>query len=146
MWLAINNAISKVSDDGQLFIAIYNDQGWKSRVWWLIKYFYNILPQPLDKFFAYSLGLGMNVLNLLKHALKGDHMKVIKSWLNYDKQRGMSFWHDVVDWYGGFPFEFASYELLHRYFQSSGFILERGEIATSLGCHQMVFKKTNDGL
>ena len=38
MWLALENAIGRVRfSGGKLFIALYNDQGWKSHVWWLVK-------------------------------------------------------------------------------------------------------------
>ena len=33
---------------GSLFIAIYNDQGWKSHVWWFVKRIYNRLPGFLE--------------------------------------------------------------------------------------------------
>ena len=48
MWLAIENAIGRIAaQEGKLFIAIYNDQGWKLHVWWLVKCFYNQLPRVL---------------------------------------------------------------------------------------------------
>src|SRR5882724_4030451 len=41
MWEAIANACDLVADGGLLFIAIYNDQGWKTRAWREIKRLYN---------------------------------------------------------------------------------------------------------
>ena len=38
MWVALDNCIRKVKPNGKLFIAIYNDQGIRSRIWWIIKY------------------------------------------------------------------------------------------------------------
>ena len=53
MWVAIENAISRVATpQGTLFIAIYNDQGWKSHMWWLVKHTYNRLPKLLRPSFA----------------------------------------------------------------------------------------------
>ena len=48
MWVALEQAIGRVaSGGGKLFIAIYADQGWKSRAWWFVKLFYNRLPRFL---------------------------------------------------------------------------------------------------
>ncbi|MDQ2731156.1 MAG: class I SAM-dependent methyltransferase, partial [Armatimonadota bacterium] len=33
MWRALGNICTRVAPGGKLFIAIYNDQGWTSRVW-----------------------------------------------------------------------------------------------------------------
>ena len=48
---------------------------------------------------------------------------------------------DIIDWYGGFPYEFANFEYLVDYIQNKGFILQKGVKASSLGCHELVFKK-----
>ena len=46
MWEALDNILPRVkAGDGLLFVAIYNDQGWKSRVWWWIKFLCNQLPR-----------------------------------------------------------------------------------------------------
>ena len=55
MWDAIENASDLVKEDGLLFIAIYNDQGWKSTVWTWIKRTYNFLPWPLNSVFSLLL-------------------------------------------------------------------------------------------
>lgn len=141
MWLGIENAIDRVAEGGQLFIAIYNDQGLKSHIWWLIKYVYNKLPYPLNIAYAYSLGLITNLLNIFKYTLKLKPMIAIRPLFDYKKKRGMSIMHDLIDWMGGFPFEFARYDLLQEYMQVRGFTLERGTLATSLGCHEMIFRK-----
>ena len=54
----------------------------------------------------------------------------------------MSLWHDLIDWMGGFPYEFSPYEVLARYLNSRGFELVNGRTATSLGCHEMVFRRS----
>ena len=53
MWIAIDNSIDLVEEKGTLFIAIYNDQGYKSHFWWFVKWFYNLLPQIFKNPFAY---------------------------------------------------------------------------------------------
>lgn len=142
MWIGIENALQRVAEGGKLFIAIYNDQGLKSHGWWLVKYFYNKLPRPLNTLYAYSLGLAAHALNILKYTLKLQPMTAIRPLLDYKQKRGMSVMHDLIDWMGGFPFEFARYEVLEDYLRSRGFKLIKGNQATSLGCHEMVFVRT----
>ena len=73
--------------------------------------------------------------------LKLKPMVAIRPLLEYKRKRGMSVMHDLIDWMGGFPYEFARYEVLEQYLGSRGFALVRGTAATSLGCHEMVFQK-----
>ena len=47
MWRALENVASLVAGGGQLFIAIYNDQGRPSKTWLRIKRIYNALPGSL---------------------------------------------------------------------------------------------------
>jgi 2-polyprenyl-6-hydroxyphenyl methylase/3-demethylubiquinone-9 3-methyltransferase len=65
-----------------------------------------------------------------------------RSLLEYrNNNRGMTIFRDMIDWMGGFPFEFATYDLLEKYMQARGFSLIRGRRATSLGCHEMAFRR-----
>lgn len=142
MWLGIENAISRVAPGGLLFIAIYNDQGWKSHLWWMIKKVYNVLPRPLDRLYGYLVGFLSIALNIVKHTVLLRPMRAIRPLLSRRDTRGMSVLHDMIDWVGGFPFEFATYETLERYMQARGFELVNGRRATSLGCHEQVFRRT----
>lgn len=144
MWFALDNCTRLVKDGGLLFISIYNDQGFKSRFWWIIKYLYNHLPNILKKPFAFSAGFFVTFLMLVKYTLKLRPMVILGPMLNYKKARGMSMLSDIVDWYGGFPFEFARYDLLRRYVEAKGFRLVNGKEALSSACHEMVFKKLSD--
>jgi hypothetical protein len=68
-------------------------------------------------------------------------MTAIRPLLDYNKRRGMSVTHDIVDWIGGFPYEYARFDTLKDYVEHRGFELIRGIPANSLGCHQMVFRR-----
>ncbi len=48
-------------------------------------------------------------------------------WTNYAKvsSRGMSRWHDIVDWVGGYPFEVATPDEIFDFFRVRGFDLAR---------------------
>ena len=141
MWFAIDNCIDLVNDGGQFFIAIYNDQGIKSHFWWVVKWLYNKLPKILKKPFAFSAGFFVQFLMLVKYTLKLKPMVILGPIFDYKQSRGMSFLSDMVDWYGGFPYEFATYDYLVEYIQSKGFELQKGKEVSSLGCHELVFKK-----
>ena len=53
--------------------------------------------------------------------------------------------HDMLDWMGGFPYEFADYDVLESYMRARGFEFVRGARATSGGCHEMVFARVTKG-
>lgn len=142
MWVGLEHCLARVAPGGTLFIAIYNDQGWKSHLWWTIKFIYNRLPAGLNTAYAYSLGYLANAINIVKYTLKLQPMKAIRPLLQYRQRRGMSVHRDMIDWMGGFPYEFASYETLQSYMRARGFEFTRGTRATSLGCHEMVFRRS----
>ena len=60
MWVALDNCIRKVKPNGKLFIAIYNDQGIRSRIWWIIKYIYNYLPNYLKNLFSINIIINLS--------------------------------------------------------------------------------------
>lgn len=138
MWQALNNIAPLVADDGLLFISIYNDQGGASRRWALLKRLYNrqkLVRMPLV---IYTL-IRQWSLTFLKDLGRAEPLA---SWKNYKTARGMSAWHDVVDWIGGYPFEVAKPEEIFNFFRLKGFQLERLKTcAGGLGCNEFVFSK-----
>lgn len=142
MWLGFECAIERVArPGGKLFVAIYNDQGWKSHVWWLVKALYNRLPRMLRSIFLNLLMSFVHVLTIVKYTLKGRPMEAIRPHLKDARERGMSARYDAIDWVGGFPFEFASFELLESYFELRGFRLINSRRTTSWGCNELVMQR-----
>lgn len=141
MWVGIEHAIARVAEKGHLFIALYNDQGWKSHFWWFVKLVYNRLPRLMRKPYAYALGYLANGVNVLKYTLRLKPMQAVRPLLEHRSRRGMSIHRDIVDWIGGFPYEFVGYDVLESYFATRGFVLEKSARADSLGCHEMVFRR-----
>ncbi len=138
MWLAIERAIGAVSPSGgKLYIAIYNDQGWKSHAWWFVKLTYNRLPKILRPLFVVVMTWLTRILVLLKYTLKLRPMIAIRSLFRERRSRGMSNRHDMTDWMGGFPYEFSSLETLSEYFRSRGFRIIKARASTTLGCHEL---------
>jgi 2-polyprenyl-6-hydroxyphenyl methylase/3-demethylubiquinone-9 3-methyltransferase len=121
MWRALQNLSECVSPGGLLAIAIYNDQGKPSRRWLCVKKLYNqhTLLRPLLLFGAFCRLWGMR---LLKDLFSG---RPFSSWIEYEGDyRGMSAWHDLVDWTGGYPFEVAKPEQIHDFYRRRGYSLQ----------------------
>lgn len=137
MWAAIANVARRVAAGGQLFIAIYNDQGGSSRRWRWVKRTYNRLP-PLRGPLLLSSLLGIWWKPVLRDALVG---RPFATWRNYAAgSRGMSPWRDLVDWVGGYPFEVAKPEEIFAFLRDRGFVLQT--LVTHAGggdCNEFVF-------
>jgi len=141
MWNSINNAIELVDNKGYFFIAIYNNQGWKSKFWWHVKFIYNKLPKLTKKPFAIFLGIIFNLINIIKYTILLKPYTAIKPLLNYKHGRGMKISNDIIDWIGGFPYEYATLNKLNIYFNLKGFEIVKFKEANSLGCHEILYKK-----
>lgn len=142
MWRAMENATSAVADGGRLFIAIYNDQGLRSKAWRLVKRFYNRLPEGLRTLFALLVMVPRESLSLAKAVALGRPGDYVSSWVDYKRSRGMSRWHDLIDWVGGYPFEVATPEAVFDYLRGAGFELERlRTCGGGLGCNQYVARR-----
>jgi 2-polyprenyl-3-methyl-5-hydroxy-6-metoxy-1,4-benzoquinol methylase len=136
MWEALGNAARLVRPDGHLFIAIYNNQGGASERWKMLKRLYNrhrLLRAPLT---IYTL-LRQWSRTVIRDSLRG---RPWASWAEYKCSRGMSAWHDIVDWIGGYPFEVAKPEEIVQFYLARGFHLERLKTCGGgLGCNEYVF-------
>jgi len=142
MWLGIENAIQNVATPGgRLYIAIYNDQGWKSHLWWLIKAFYNRLPRWLRSPFVGAVAFVTTMAVIVKYTLKLQPMVAIRPLLQDRRERGMSAKYDRVDWIGGFPFEVASFATLRDYLEARGFSLLNSRTTTSWGCNELALER-----
>ncbi len=140
MWTALDNAATAVADGGKLFIAIYNDQGTASRRWTKVKQRYNQLPKGLRFLVLWPSFWVLYWRPLIKDFAHGKPFDTIRS---YSKnQRGMSFWQDLVDWVGGYPFEVAMPEQIFNFYRERGFILTRLVTCRgTLGCNEFVFER-----
>lgn len=142
MWVAFEHAIGRVApDEGKLFIAIYNDQGWKSHTWWLIKALYNRLPRLLRPLYMWSIAAITRVAVIVRYTLKGQPMRGIAPMFRDRRVRGMQAKYDRADWIGGMPYEFATLETLQDYFRLRGFDVLKANRNTSLGCHELALRR-----
>jgi len=139
MWDALERAAAMVNPGGTLFISIYNDQGTASRRWLAVKRFYNRLPGPLRPMLIWVVCVELWWRRWTKDFLRG---RPFQSWREVKRLRGMSAWHDVVDWVGGYPFEVAKPEQIFDFFRARGFLLTRLKTCGgSLGCNEFVFRR-----
>jgi 2-polyprenyl-6-hydroxyphenyl methylase/3-demethylubiquinone-9 3-methyltransferase len=140
MWRALENVVAAVADGGRLFISIYNDQGPRSHLWRAVKRLYNALPGALRLPFTLLVMVPREALSLAKAVSLGRPGDYVRGWTDYKRSRGMSRWHDLVDWVGGYPFEVATPEAIFDFARERGFVLERLKTcAGGLGCNQYVF-------
>jgi SAM-dependent methyltransferase len=139
MWAALENLAPLVQSSGVLFVAIYNDQGTRSKRWTKVKRIYNSTPAGLRFAVLWPTLMVTWGPRLLKDLLT---LRPRSQWTAYGRDRGMSPWHDHVDWIGGYPFEVAKPEEVFRFFRDRGFTLINLETAGgTVGCNQFVFRK-----
>ncbi len=130
MWEAIRNASQQVAPSGTFVLAIYNCH-WTSPIWFQIKRIYNLSPRFVQNVLNYIFGAIIYLAVLLvvrKNPLQGE--------------RGMDFWYNVIDWLGGYPYEYASADEIVKFVEELGFTLKRIEPPRApTGCNEFVFSK-----
>lgn len=125
-------------------VALYNDQGVWSKVWKNIKLIYNRLPKNLKVFFAILIMAPIELKNIAVPLLKGNFRFILDRYSGNrkDKERGMTRWHDMIDWVGGYPFEVSKPDDVFYFFKKRGFVLrELRTCAGESGCNEYVFVK-----
>lgn len=141
MWQALENATIPLAAGGRLFIAIYNHQLYWTRVRTWLKRAYVAAPGPLKGLIA-----GPQIALAVAKGLVKD-LALLRNprarYRQYNRSRGMSWWHDTLDWIGGYPFETATPEAITSFFQRRGFTLERSvTCGRGHGCNQFVFRQS----
>ena len=141
MWRALDIAQRLVNEGGLLAIAIYNDRGSQSTRWRHIKHTYSRLPRALKTPFAAVVSAPEEMKGSAPIGATGRPGDYIRTWTQYDTRRGMSHWHDIIDWVGGYPYECARPDAIFSFFKQRGFTLERLTIGGGLGCSEYVFRR-----
>lgn len=136
---AIQRAAERVSSGGRLFLAVYNDQGGASRRWLAIKRAYHRLPSWLRPPWVVVIAGYYEAKFALARLLRGKNPLPFADWRRKKQDRGMSAWHDWVDWIGGLPFEVASPEQIILPLREEGFALQNLKtVAGGWGCNEYV--------
>jgi len=141
----INLAADRVVPGGKLFIAIYNDQGRASQRWTGIKQTYQRLPNPLRLGWVGIIASYYELKFAAARAYQGRNPLPFSDWKRKTEDRGMSVWHDWVDWIGGWPFETATPHKVIDRMQTRGFVLEKMKsVGNGWGCNEFVFRHAQD--
>ena len=143
MWRALRTVERAVAPEGRLFIAIYNDQRMVSRYWTLVKRIFNLLPAALRVPYAVAVMAPRELASLAVQTLRGRPQDYVHSWTRYKATRGMSRWHDLLDWVGGYPFEVAKPEEIFALYHRRGFQLAGlRTCGGGLGCNEFLFERS----
>jgi SAM-dependent methyltransferase len=118
MWKAIENATGRLHSRSVFYIALYSSDVFTdppASYWLDVKRTYNraniLKKRWMDWRYAWNNSIREDLRN------RRNPLITIRA---YKKSRGMSYWHDVRDWLGGYPMEFAG----HR--ETEAFCRERG--------------------
>jgi 2-polyprenyl-6-hydroxyphenyl methylase/3-demethylubiquinone-9 3-methyltransferase len=146
MWQALENVIPMVVNGGKLYISIYNDQGNASRRWAALKKFYNQSSRPIKVSIVLMVGALWLIRSSLVRLVAFQNPPPFKEWAEKKKSRGMSVWHDLVDWVGGYPFEVAKPEEIFNFYREKEFELVRLQTCGGRsGCNEFVFIRKPKG-
>jgi 2-polyprenyl-6-hydroxyphenyl methylase/3-demethylubiquinone-9 3-methyltransferase len=125
MALALRNVARRVHHGGMLMIAIYNKH-WSSPLWRIIKWFYNKLGGFWQRILVAVFTPIIFVAKFLvtfKNPLK--------------MARGMDFKHNITDWVGGYPYEYASVAEMKHSLEQYGFsVLSVRKAVVPTGCNE----------
>jgi 2-polyprenyl-6-hydroxyphenyl methylase/3-demethylubiquinone-9 3-methyltransferase len=130
MWNAVRNVSGSVAPEGILVLAIYNKH-FTSPAWKIIKWTYNQVPDILQRLMVFVFA---GIIYLAKFFVTRQNP--------LKKERGMDFWFDVIDWVGGYPYEYATPKEVETIVTRSGFQLRRSVLASvPTGCNEFVFDR-----
>ena len=152
MWEAIKNAARIVKPQGYFIIAIYNKAS-SSDFWLKFKKFYNKLPDILKKLVNYVVFLYVLLRRTASFAKRKIQRRETKPLLS--RERGMSIYYDVIDWLGGYPYEYATVDEINDFVKNLGFKLIGNPTKldspkknffnqftfNNTGCNEFIFRK-----
>ncbi len=140
MYEAFDNVAQLLNTNGKLFISIYNDQGDPSKCWYWIKKTYNQSNEIIKLLLIFYTLFRCWTIRFIKDLLTTGNF--LTTWRTYSKNRGMSAWHDLIDWVGGYPFEVARPEQVFDFFKERNFTLQYLKTcAGGVGCNEFIFSK-----
>jgi 2-polyprenyl-3-methyl-5-hydroxy-6-metoxy-1,4-benzoquinol methylase len=143
LWRAIELATIPVKPGGRLFISIYNKQHpLVTKFTTLMKKATASMPRVGQALVAAAYLAWHAPLEILPDLYRGRNP--LTRYFGYKADRGMSRWHDAVDWVGGYPYESASPDEVFDFCRHRGFVLDR--LVTrggGHGCNQFVFTRAS---
>ena len=145
LWKAIENTASLVSENGLLYIAIYNRaEGWAvhpdgrigpSSFWAVEKRIYSALPSFVQNLIDYAL---MALLVMMYLITLQNPLRKIR---DHKQLRGMSWRIDIKDWLGGWPYQYAAADEVSQFVSRLGFTLENLKSNNGLLNNEFLFQR-----
>lgn len=143
---ALQCAADMVAPGGILVIALYR------RIW--LDWFWRLEKRWYRKASTRAQNLARKIYILAFRAGIIATGRNFKSYVNnYKSCRGMSFYHDVHDWLGGYPYESISADEVHQFLSMRGFSHVRSFVQKSRlhrhiglfgsGCDEYVYKRAS---
>jgi len=141
LWRAMDSVCGLVAPQGLLYISVYNDQGYESRMWRGVKHRYNRSGPLMRKVLLAGSTAYLARRRVARRVLELGRRRPTAPAL--PRARGMSAKHDLVDWVGGYPFEVAKPEEVFAFLFDRGFELRHLKTCGGgLGCNEYVFQHT----
>jgi SAM-dependent methyltransferase len=133
MLKAIHNTGKKVEPGGIFILSIYN-RHITSPLWLIIKRFYNALGTNGRKAMVFTM---TPVIALAKFLATRKNP--------FRPRRGMDMKHNVIDWLGGYPYEYGSIAEICNMLEKEGFIVEKTIPANvPTGCNEFICVKNKE--
>lgn len=136
MWNALANVAGLTGSGGALCVAIYNDCGRRSPIWRGIKRFYNVNVATKiatsTVFVPYLLGR-----RAIASVRAGENL-----FATYNRERGMHVLTDIIDWIGGYPYEYAKCDEVVQFYRERGFFASKVLPTDGTGNHQFCFVRS----
>lgn len=138
MWRAIENASALVGPSGYFYLSIYNKKrGVRGSKHWL----------KIKRFYTQRSAFGKKILEWLYIAyyLQSKLLRFKNPWRKFEdfkSSRGMYWKTNLIDWLGGYPYEYATINELFRFVTKSGDMTLANMNATDdLGTHSVLFRR-----
>lgn len=126
---AIRNVVRRVGAGGLLMIAIYNKHS-SSIGWKVVKWLYTRSNKVGQKLLIWLFAPIIFVAKWISTG--GNPLKM---------RRGMDYMHNVIDWVGGYPYEYASIAEMSAILERFGFdVLKVNPAIVPTGCNEFVCK------
>lgn len=134
---AIANTVELVAADGVFYLAIYNDcsslMHGTSAFWTKIKRIYN-QSGSFVKNILHSLYINYLFLGLIVAGRNPG--RYIRS---YRSMRGMSWRHDILDWLGGYPYEYSTPESMINFLGKRDLACSKLWYRPTIACNEYLF-------